>query len=212
VQQLLAKANRHDPDLRSGYAAADEVTVVGQEATAATGDTYTLTLNFTTVAGGTVVTTAAIAYNANAATIEGAIDTAMTAASFPSWTNADISVSGGALDAADITLTFDGTSVDSLPCVVSLTATGFTYAGAITRSTPGSVGRPAAQAIADLNVAVGTWGSGDATVTLTKPAASGQTRPRKDLLRALALITIEEDGTETAFDALAALYPEILEP
>lgn len=57
----------------------------------------------------TTITTGSIAYDANAATIEAAIDTA--AASVSGWTDGDIAVTGGGLDAADVTLTFSGDSV-----------------------------------------------------------------------------------------------------
>lgn len=58
-------------------------------------------------------TTAGIAFNADAATIQTAIDTAAIAASVPSYTNGDITVSGGTLlvAGADVLLTFDGVSV-----------------------------------------------------------------------------------------------------
>ncbi len=56
--------------------------------------------------------TANIAYNANAATVEGAIDTIMTSDAYSGWTNGDISVTLGTdLTAGDATLTFDGDSV-----------------------------------------------------------------------------------------------------
>lgn len=55
--------------------------------------------------------TAPLAYDAGAATIETAIDTAATAASYPDWTNGDISVSGGPLTTNDVEVTFDGNSV-----------------------------------------------------------------------------------------------------
>ena len=61
-------------------------------------------------------TTAAIAFDATASTIETAIDTAATGV-VTGWTNGDISVSGGPLSTADadIVITFDGDSVKDLP-------------------------------------------------------------------------------------------------
>ena len=68
---------------------------------------YTLTIN---VDGEAAVTTANITYDANAATIEGIVNTAC--AGFGGWTNGDITISGGALSTNAVVLTFDGSSVD----------------------------------------------------------------------------------------------------
>lgn len=90
----------------------DEVQVLAQFARAPSGGTYTL--YFEDEAGNSFKT-AGIAYNAAAATIETAIDTAATGASYPSWTNGDITVTeSGAAGISDgtVTLTFDGVSVD----------------------------------------------------------------------------------------------------
>jgi len=91
---------------------ADEVQVISQFTRAPSGGTFTLAFEDE---DGTQVTTAGIAYNATAATIEGAIDTAFTTAAYPSWTNGDITVAEAGtlgLSDGDVTLTFDGTSVD----------------------------------------------------------------------------------------------------
>jgi len=87
----------------------DEVQSIAQDATDHTGGTFALTIK---LQNAETFTTAGIAFNANAATIEGAIDTAATGV-ITGWTNGDISVSGGILQAAGaaVVLTFDGTSV-----------------------------------------------------------------------------------------------------
>jgi len=212
-EQLLSKAALHDPSVGSAYAGADEVSVIPEQTDAGAADTYTITLEFPTVAGGTTVTTAAIAYNAVPATIEGAIDTAMTSASFPSWTNADISVSGSGaagIDDGTVTLTFDGTSVNNIPCLVTWTATGFTANGSTTRSTPGQVDRKAAQALFELNVISGSlWNSGEQPSGLTRPASNGQSRPRYQLIRDLAIQAAVENGKDYIYDAVVALYPVV---
>lgn len=87
---------------------ADEVQSIAIYSGSITGGTFELDFE---LASGETFTTAAIAYNANAATIESAIDAAATAAAVAGWTNGDISVAGGDLTTAPVTLTFDGTSV-----------------------------------------------------------------------------------------------------
>ena len=95
-----------------GAVGVDEVQVIAQFVRAPSGGTYTLTFNDEVNAA---ITTADIAWNATAVTIETAIDVAFTSAAYPTWTNADISVvesaSAGVSDGT-VTLTFDGVSVD----------------------------------------------------------------------------------------------------
>lgn len=92
-----------------GGVGVDEVQSIAPYANNVTGGTFTLTL---TVNGESPFTTAAIAFGANAATIETAIDVAATAASIPGWVNGDISVTGGPLTTTALTITFDGDNVD----------------------------------------------------------------------------------------------------
>jgi len=199
--------------LGAAYAAANEVSVIPEQTDAGAADTYTITVNLTAL--GESFTTAGIAYNAVDTVIETAIDVAATAASVTGWTNADISVSmGGAagIDDGTVTLTFDGTSVAGQPALVSITPTGFTEVGSITRSTGGQGTRPATQALFDMNVIAGSLqASGDAP-TWTKPATNGRARPGTNVIRDLALQTIVEDGTEDAYDAIVALYPQVAKP
>jgi len=89
-------------------ATTDEVQEIATYTIDPIGGTFTLTLNLD---GEAAFTTAAIAYNASAATVETAIDVAATAAGVAGWSNGDISVSGGDLTTAALVLTFDGTSV-----------------------------------------------------------------------------------------------------
>lgn len=94
-----------------GGTGVDEVQSIAAFLTPVTGGTYTLTIN---LAGPLAFTTANIAYTANAATIETAIDVAATLASVPSWVNGNISVSGGPLTTTPAVLTFDGDLVDEI--------------------------------------------------------------------------------------------------
>ena len=94
----------------NGVVAVDEIQSIAVFDGTVTSGNYTLEL---TMSDATNVTTANIAYNADAATIETAIDTVMTG-NYGGWTNADITVAGGALTANPVTLTYDGDSVDEL--------------------------------------------------------------------------------------------------
>lgn len=91
-----------------GDTGVDEVQTISQYENNPTGGTFTITIDLD---NDDPFTTDAIAFDANAAAIETAIDTAATAAAVPSWTNGDISVSGGPLTTGDVVLTFDGSSV-----------------------------------------------------------------------------------------------------
>lgn len=84
-------------------AAVDEVQTATVTGTGASG-TFTLTVP---LPNGTTMTTAAIAYTANAATIETAIDTAF-ALQTPAPAAGSISAAGTDMETGDITLTFDG--------------------------------------------------------------------------------------------------------
>lgn len=209
-EQLLQKAAQHDPDVAAAYAAANEVTVIPEQTDAGAADTYTLTITFFGALAGTAVTTAAIAYNAVDTVIESAIDTA--ASGLPSWTNSDISVSmagAAGLDDGTVTLTFDGTSVANTPAVVTLTPTGFNATAGISRSSFGSGDRKAVNAMYDLNVIEGPlWGAGE-TPVLTRPASNGQSRPRFQLIRDLAIEAAVEEGSDAVYDAVTALYPVV---
>ena len=211
ANQMLNKADVFDPAIGSAYAAGNEVQTIPTQTDSGAADTYTLTINLPRLAVGTF-TTAAIAYDAVDTVIETAIDVAATSAAVTGWTNADISVSmGGAAGASDgtVILTFDGTSVANQPVELTvLTATGFTKDGPVVRTTGGQQNRQATQALYELNAIAGTLQQSAEAPTWTKPESNGQTRPRTSLLRDLALQTIVEDGTEDAYDAIVALYPE----
>ncbi len=101
---------RGDVDYPTALLARDEVQSILQYTSDPSAGDFTLAF---TLKSGETFTTAAIAYDAVAATIETAIDVAATAASVVGWTNGDITVSGGTLllAGATVVLTFDGTSV-----------------------------------------------------------------------------------------------------
>lgn len=208
AEQLLAKAAVLDPAIRTAYAAADEVQTIPHQSSSGAADTYTLTIAIPKI--GISITTAAIAYDAVDTVIETAIDVAATAATWTAWTNADISVAmaaaAGVSDGA-ITLTFDGTSVTETPVdVVVLTATGWTKDGTEVRTTGGQVDREATQALIELGVVSGSLQKSGDTPTWTKPTVKLLKEPRISLIQDLAVQAVYEDGSDEAYDAVAALY------
>jgi hypothetical protein len=105
-----AKAWPRDSDTMVKDTASTVATVLQWTANPTAGN-FTLTIEVNHNDGTTdTFTTAAIAFDAAAATIETAIDVAATAASVTGWTNGDIAVAGGPLDAADVTLTSTGSN------------------------------------------------------------------------------------------------------
>jgi hypothetical protein len=137
VRQIRALMAAVDPAYPSGFEARNEVQSIAIFGGSPSGGTFTLSF---TLKGGTTFTTAGIAHNANAATIQGAINTAATAASVPGWANGDIVVTGGPLTTTPITLTYSGASVASKNHgAVSINAAGVTggTAGAVSTTTHG---------------------------------------------------------------------------
>lgn len=112
VREFDEMVARGDVDYPAVVAQRNEVQQIAQYTSDPTGGTFTLTF---TLRNGETFTTAAIAYDAVAATIETAIDVAATAASITGWTNGDITVSGGTLlgAGAPVVLTYDGASVSN---------------------------------------------------------------------------------------------------
>jgi hypothetical protein len=201
--------NLVDPEIRSAWDPANEVQTILEQTGAGAGDTYTLTFDIPRVAGGQF-TTAAIAYNATAATIETAIDVAATASAVAGWTNGDITVAeagAAGVDDGTVTLTFDGTSVAQNPVVATvLTATGFTKTGVVARTTPGSSTRYNVLAMMAAGVCqVAAYNSLD-TPTVTAPVGK---RPRIGLVLDLAKAAAADDGSDAIYTALRAIYPSM---
>lgn len=193
-----------DPSYPTGFEAEDEVqSLAVYEGTVSGGD---FTLAFT-LASGETFTTAAIAYNANAATIEGAIDTAATAASVAGWTNGDISVSGGDLNTAPVVFTFDGTSVagqnHGTIVVDDAGLTGGGTAGAVSVTNEGQ-GARTAWAVLFRTVLTGTLPAQGVTPTdITYNGIPGAAvHPSQNLLRALAREAAIDDGNQAVESAI----------
>jgi hypothetical protein len=88
-------------------AAADEIQEIGIHEDGVDGGTFALTF---TLFGGVSFTTAAIAFGANAATIEAAIDL-VALPKVPGFTAGDIAITGGPLTTTPLVITFSGASL-----------------------------------------------------------------------------------------------------
>lgn len=163
IQLNRIKDRTGDPGYPTAFAARDEVQSIAAFPDTVVSGNYTLTLTFN---DGTTVTTAALAYNANAATIETAINTAANG-NITGWADGDIGVSGGDLTANAVVLTFDGNSVDSLrhsaASIDSANTLAEAAAGAVTTTTPGAAMIPEVQSIA---IYSGTVSGGNFTLTV----------------------------------------------
>lgn len=174
-----------------------------------TGGDFTLTI---TLRNGETFTTDPIAFDAAAATIETAIDSAATAASITDWTNEDISVAGGDLQSATpVTLTFDGASVSGTnhPITVftdSMTG-GTSPATRVTLTTAGQTVRPAWGVLVATGVITSTLPTQTAAASTTgvvKGADLFQLPPW--FVRSMAReAAAEDDNNESYFTIMAGL-------
>lgn len=216
LAQQLAKAgigSSVDPPVPSAAAAINSVFNMATDAVDHTGGDFTVTLAVRQ-ADGTIesVTTAAIAYNATAATIEGAIDTAMTSASFTGWTNGDVSVAAGAttLQDGDMTFTADGTSVAGriIDFSVADSRTGGT-SGANTVTARGQTERAALGVLLALNVISGSVPEQDAATSVTAITDSENRNHNipANIVKALMREVAAEDANNSTYHSIdAALW------
>jgi len=207
-RELQGIQAEYDPALPAALQAADEVQSIAIYEGEVSGGTFTLEF---VLASGETFTTAAIAYNADAATIETAIDTAATAAGISDWTNGDITVAGGALTTHPVTLTFDGASVTEanhgLVVIDGSALEGGGSAGVVSVTTEGQADRLGYGVLVQLGVVFGTVpAEGVVPSTLVRGASIGERRLSPDTVRAIALeiaIAEENDAIYTALVALA---------
>jgi hypothetical protein len=188
-----------------GVAGTDEVQTIAIFPAPVASGNYTLTINVTTDAA---FDTANIAYDANAATIQTAVDTAATG-NITAWENGAITVTGGPLTTAPVVLTFDGVSVDNADQVTTIVNDidlDPDYSGATTVTTNGQTVRLALSALNVMGVidspppAQGTTSGLVATTT----RASNPWMPRQETLQALAMQAAIDDGTDGMYGALMA--------
>ncbi len=106
IKSILARIG--DFDYPSGTPVRNEVQQITAITGGVDGGTYTLTF---TLYGGQTFTTAAIAFDAVAATIQTAIHTAAALAAVPGWATGHIAVTGGPLSTTTTVFTYSGASV-----------------------------------------------------------------------------------------------------
>lgn len=140
TRQLQGLLDSHgDFDYPSGYDAVNEVQSIAIFGGSPSGGTFTLTF---TLSDGATYTTAGIAYDANAATIQAAVDTAVAA----TVTAGHIVTTGGPLTTTPLTITFSGADVAGAnhgqTTIDATSVTGGT-AGAASTTTEGHTQRAA---------------------------------------------------------------------
>lgn len=205
-RELKAIQAGGDFELPATLLAADEVQSIAVHEGTVSGGTFTLTV---TLASGESFTTDAIAYDADAATIEGAIDTAATAAGITGWTNGDITVAGGPLTTTPVTLTFDGDSVTNanhaLTTMDDALLTGGGTGGAITATTEGQSDRPGYAILIQTGIFTGTApAEGVAPSALVAGASVSERCLSPETIRAVALEIAAAEGNEAIYTALVA--------
>lgn len=135
--------NVNDPELASPYLKASAVTTVGKTVNATEGN-FTLTLNFPKY--GVAVTTANIAYNADASTIQTAVDNALDGETIVDSYDAgdvDVAVSGN-ISANAATITANGDTVNGAHMIVTTANVDLdAYEMTVTANTIGTQNRPA---------------------------------------------------------------------
>jgi len=205
-RELIALQAEHDFEIPAAFAAADEVQSVAVYDGTVSGGTFTLAF---VLANGESFVTGDIAYDADSATIETAVDVAATAAEVTGWTNGDISVAGGPLTTDPVTLTYDGDSVaeanHGLVVVDSSSLTGGGEAGACSVTAEGQPDRPGYAILSVLGILTGTVPAWGVTPSLGHAFATpGQRRLSPDTIKAIALEIAIAEGNESIYSALVA--------
>jgi len=218
-QQITREAALSVANLTSANTSANEVTVVATYNGTVSGGNFTITVNLPT--RGITYTTANIAHNATAGTIEGALDTA-SPATVPDG-DINVAASGTNLTDGNMTFTCNGSAnVASMPVLITTTnvnLSGGGTLGATTRTTDGQPNRNALQALYELNIIDGTVpASGEASTDWVKPTTAPNDyigwyrRAWLETIEFLATQLKVEEGISDNRDAVRTLYglPEAL--
>lgn len=206
IQVNRVKEVSGDPGFTTAMAARDEVQSIAVYDGVVSGGNFTLA--FTLWDSDETFTTAAIAYDATAATIETAIDVAATTASITDWTNADISVAGGNFNTAPVVFTFDGDSVkEQKVATIVINGAGLTgggTAGAVSVTTNGQMARRAWSVLNHCGLVGGTPPvQGTATGWTAIPYPNNRPlRPSPDVAKLLCMDAAREDGNLDIYEAL----------
>jgi hypothetical protein len=186
----------------------DEVQSILAYANTPASGTFTLTLNF---AGKTPITTAAIAYSANAATVQTAINVAVTAAGSnkpAGWTNDDVAVTNGPLTSSALTLTFSGTSVTHVDQgLSSVSGTSLVVASKLaspssTTTTEGQAARTAWSVLEYCGIIGGTvpaQGSDADAISDASGFIGNPHRLSEPTIKAIALQAARDDGNDDVY-------------
>lgn len=210
---LYDLSQKVDYTLPATYAAKTAVGKIAQTTGTPTGGTYTITVTIPTYNNGQglTYTTAGIAHDATAATIQTALDTASPAG----ITNAAVLVAEentkGLLDGY-CTFTCAQELVSHVLVLtddISSLTGGVPVAGAITYTTYGQPKRNALYSLVKMGViAIASLHNAGAAATFTKPTSLVK-RPRMNVLRALMIWLQTEEGGNLASAELVRLYPEL---
>lgn len=201
VRKINAILNRlGDPAYPTGLdTATNEVQTIAAMGGAPDGGTYTLTF---TLQDGTTFTTAAIAYNANAATIQTAISVA-AAPKVPGWATGHIAVTGGPLSTTLGTFTYSGASVASKNHgQMSIDGTLITNGTAGAADTT-AIGKPIRRALAALYVLGVLSGTPPAHGSTTVTTGVARGRLPQDLDEETVCMLAAEAEKESAVTGLA---------
>ena len=171
--ELLRHQARLDAATPAAFGALDAVQVINAFTPTVASGNYTITIVDEL---GTSHTTANLVFSDVAATIESAIDTKMTADSYASWTNGDISVAlTGNLTANAATLTFDGASVTEKNMGQATVANvDLAGAGTVNGATTDTQGITTNE-VQTVNVFVATVSGGNYTITIVDELAASHT-------------------------------------
>lgn len=202
------RTRQGDPTAGSAFTTANEVQTIAQFPAPTSSGNFTVTVD---LYGEAAFTTANIAWNANAAAIEGAIDTAATAASVTGWTNGDIDVALTTnLNGGDATLTFNGTSVKFKNHGQTTTANVDLDAalGVPATTTHGQHARVCWAAMDAMGLVTGGPPPVGTTtgLTATTTRLSNPYYPRQETLEALAMQATIEDSTDAVYTYLMGLF------
>jgi len=211
-EQVAREAARSVAKLVTANTAQDEDTDIATHLTTTSGGNYTLTVNATVNA--ITYTTANIAYNADAATIEAALDTASPATVGDGDVNVAESGSAGLSD-GNCAFTCSG-NLAEVPVLITITDVDLSGSGhgvgAVTRTAAGQPDRNTMQALIEMNIIDGsTPDCGEASTDWTLPTTADDyigwyRRARLELIWWLAHQLVVEEGITDNRDALNTLY------